>query len=468
MSGTDAPEPQPVDELARLRAENARLQAELSATRTGAGDGAGPTAGRGTSWWRPVVVGVLFFAVGVLAPLSIVATWVHDEVSDTDRYVETVAPLASDPAVQNAVVRRATDLIFSRLDVEAFTEEAVDALEQQGLPPRAANTLSALSGPIANGIRGFVQTQVGNLVRSDVFQEAWVAANREAHTQLVAVLTGDTEGNVVQVQGPTVSVNLAAVISTVKQRLEARGFELASRIPDVNAQFTIMRSADIERAQNGFRVLDALARGLPIVALILFGAAIAVAGSRRRALVVGSLVVAGSMLLLGAMLNGFRIVYLDALPASSSQPAAEAIYDQLASFIRLNLRAVLVLFLAVAVVAWVSGPSTGAVTVRSSSRNGLDALRTRRDRAGLGTGAFGVALHNLRTPIRLGVAGVVVLAYVLADHPTGAFTLGLLAVAAAVLLLVELLARAPEPEGPGPLEPLEPATIAGVETRMSN
>ena len=44
MSGTDAPEPQPMDELARLRAENARLQAELSASRVGGGDGARPAA----------------------------------------------------------------------------------------------------------------------------------------------------------------------------------------------------------------------------------------------------------------------------------------------------------------------------------------------------------------------------------------------------------------------------------------
>ena len=137
----------------------------------------------------------------------------------------------------------------------------------------------------------------------------------------------------------------------------------------------------------------------------------------------------------------------------------------------IGLRAVLVLFLAIAVVAWVAGPSTSAVAVRSTSRNGLDAFRTRRDRAGLNTGAFGVALHNLRTPIRLGVAGVVVLAYVLADHPTGAFTLGLLVIAAVVVLLVELLARAPESgstEPMEPLEPMEPATVGGVETRMSN
>ena len=41
--------------------------------------------------------------VALLAPLSIVASWAHDEISDTDRYVETVTPLASNPAVQKAI-----------------------------------------------------------------------------------------------------------------------------------------------------------------------------------------------------------------------------------------------------------------------------------------------------------------------------------------------------------------------------
>ncbi|KOX26057.1 hypothetical protein ADL06_16705 [Streptomyces sp. NRRL F-6491] len=38
----------------------------------------------------------------VLAPLGIVASWAADVVGATDRYVATVAPLASDPAVQDA------------------------------------------------------------------------------------------------------------------------------------------------------------------------------------------------------------------------------------------------------------------------------------------------------------------------------------------------------------------------------
>ena len=302
---TMSPEEQ---ELARLRAQVAALEA---------GAGRAP-AGRRTGWWRPWVAGVLITIGALLAPLSIVATWAHDEVSDTDRYVATVAPLGSDPAVQNAIIDRITTEIFARLDVQAVTDEAVDALAAQGLPPRVADSLRALSTPLANGVRSFVTERVTRIIRSPQFADAWVAANREAHTQMVAVLTGEGT-DTINVSGNTVSLNLAVLIDTVKAQLVDAGFELANRIPEVNAQFTIFESADLAKAQNGFHLLETRgARPAGDRAAAARGA-VYVARGRRRALVAAGLAVAASMILLGGTLNVFRPVYLDADPR---RPAA--------------------------------------------------------------------------------------------------------------------------------------------------
>ncbi len=346
------------EEVDQLRAELARLRGELAARP--APTPAPATEERDRSgWWRTALVTVLLVLVGLLAPLSVVAIWAHDQIGNTDRYVQTVAPLASDPAVQNAIADRVTKEIFDRLDVKGLTQDAVAALQSRGLPPTASAGLSALATPLANGVESYVHEQVLKLVKTSEFQQAWEAANRSAHGQMVAVLTGKTSG-AVSVKGNAVSVNLATIINSVKDKLSAQGFALADKIPTVNAEFTIFESADITRAQNGFRLLGALARGLPIVTLILFGLAIAVARSRRRAVVAGALVVAGSMLLLGVTLNGFRAVYLNAVPPDVlPSDAAGSVYDQLAYFIRLNLRALLVLFLAIALIAWVIGPGTG-------------------------------------------------------------------------------------------------------------
>ena len=121
------------------------------------------------------IVAICLILVGVLAPLSILATWAHDEVSDTDRYVETVAPLADSPEVQEAVTTRLTARIVGLIDVQAVTKDAIDALQQRGLPPRAVASLTALTPPLAAGVESFVNNQVRRVVASDAFADAWAA-----------------------------------------------------------------------------------------------------------------------------------------------------------------------------------------------------------------------------------------------------------------------------------------------------
>jgi len=430
-------------EVQRLRAEVVRLSVALGdqAPPIGSATRAEPRS----EWWRKIVVGVCLLLAAVLAPLAVVATWAHDAMSDTDRYVQTVAPLADDPAVQAVVTTRISNAITDRLDVHAVTQEAVDALAQRGLPPRAAASLGALLPALDNGIDNFVHTQVRKLVESEEFAAAWEQANREAHTQMVAVLTGKT-GGAIEVKGNSVQLNLAVLIESVKARLIDRGFTLAEKLPTVTATFTLFESADLAKAQTGFRLLSATARVLPILALLFLAAGVALSRRHRRTLMVGALAVAASMLLLGAALNLFRVVYLDAVPTDRlPADAAAAIFDQLVWFIRLNLRALLVLFLAIGFVAWVSGPEPAPVSVRRGTSRALDVVRHGSDRAGLNTGAFGLMLGRYRGAIRGAVLGLVVVFYVMAAHPTGGYTITLLVVAAVVLLVVELLARSPEP-----------------------
>ena len=58
--------------------------------------GAGPA---GRQRWRTILAVVLIVVGCVLAPLAGVAVWARNQVTNTDRYVRTVAQLASDPAI---------------------------------------------------------------------------------------------------------------------------------------------------------------------------------------------------------------------------------------------------------------------------------------------------------------------------------------------------------------------------------
>ena len=109
-----------------------------------------------------------------------VAVWARSQVTDTDRYVQTVAPFASDPAVQAAVTTNITNVVFQYLDVRGLTQQAVDALASSGrLPPAVTDRLNGLVGPITDGVRNFTQSQVSKVVQSQAFADAW--ACREPH-----------------------------------------------------------------------------------------------------------------------------------------------------------------------------------------------------------------------------------------------------------------------------------------------
>jgi hypothetical protein len=422
-------------EVARLRARLAELESERA-----------PKHPRG-SWWRGVVAFVLVVVVALLAPLAVVAMWAQDEVGDTDRYVANVAPLASDPAVQAAVIERVTDEILLRIDVEARTDEVVDALTARGVAPETAVALRALTTPVEGAIEGFVTDQVTRIVQSEVFAEAWEAANRDAHTQLVALLTGqDTES--VQINDDTVVLNLGPFIETVKGQLEEAGFTLVSKVPVINYELTIIESEGIASAQRGFDVLSAAARWLPILALLALAGAIVAARDKRRIVLASGLAVAASMVVLGFALNVGRQLYLDAVPVDAlPQDAAAAIYDTLVRFIRFNLRALIVLGLAVAIGAWLTGASTGAVNTRRWITGGVGSMRGGAERAGLDTGPVGAWVYANKRTLRWAVVALALVIYLLADHPTGSWTFGLVIATVVVLLVVEFLAR---PPGEGP------------------
>ena len=101
------------EEVERLRAANAELQRRVDRRVR----------------WRGAGSGFLLTLGCGLAVLSLLALWLRGTLLNTDRYVSTVAPIAADPAVQDAVAAKLENAIYSRVDFSA--------LAQQVLPDRA-------------------------------------------------------------------------------------------------------------------------------------------------------------------------------------------------------------------------------------------------------------------------------------------------------------------------------------------
>lgn len=434
---------EPEDEVRRLREQVARLETELAATHRPAS----PELVVRRARWRTVTSALLITLACLLAPLSATAVWASRQVSDTDRYLETVAPLAHDPAVQKTIADAVTNAIFEAVDLRAITTQTLDAISQRGLPPPIAANLQALSGPLVSGIQGYVQGQVDNLVASPQFASVWRQANQTAHASLVSLLEGEQSG-ALSAQNDTVTLNLAPIIAQVKDRLVANGFSLANRIPVVNKSIVLVQSDGVTKAQGFYRLLTTLGTWLPIIALFLLAVGVYVARDRRRALLGGALGFAGAMLVLGVALTLARVFYLNALPSEVlSRDAGGAIFDTIVRYLRYSLRAVGVLALIVAAAAYFTGPSPSAVRARAGLSKGIGSLRGSAESAGLNTGRVGTwtFAHKRLLLIASVVGGALVLT--LWSRPTVSVVVVTAVIVLLAVALIEFIGRPPVPAG---------------------
>ena len=273
--------------------------------------------------WRRIVGTILLVLGCVLVPLSLSAVWVRNTLLDTDNYVSTVGPLASDPHVQQAVANRVTDALVNDANVEKKIAAA--------LPPRA----SFLAAPLEDGVRSAVDRAALRLAQSSRFETLWERVNRRAHAALVKVLTGG--GSRVSTENGTVAVNVEQIVENVKQRLDAKGITVLDnvQVPPDKQQLVIVQSKDLEQVQGLVNFLQKIAWFIPLIALACFAGAIGLSGNRRRTILRGALGVAFAVAVQLVLLKAGRNLYLDAVTTKKSTPgAAGSVWDQLTSFLR--------------------------------------------------------------------------------------------------------------------------------------
>jgi hypothetical protein len=407
-------------EVERLRAENAALRRK------------GLRRGRLRS-----ASGVALLVLGCgLAALSVVAIWLRVTVLDTDRYVDTVAPIAAQPAVQRAVADKLDTAITSRIDF--------DSLAREVLPDRA----DVLGPVIQTGIQSFLRSRIDEFTQSQRFQDLWTEANRRAHQRLVELLVGGRSKRLV-LDEDTVYLDLSPAVDRIKTGLQERGLtRIADAIPpSVDGRVELVQSPALVQAQSAVKLLKTLAIVLPVLALLCLAGSVWLARRRRRALLRAGIGVALAMLLLIAALAFARSAYLDALDQGAlPRDAASDIFDTLTTFLLHGLRIVIGVAIALALVSFLFGLPL---------RRLWDALVTDSRRAWVG---------RHRTTLLLIVAGIAGFMLLIRDPLTGGAALVTLlvgAAAAGVIALVGLQTGAPVAEDPRPDHEADHGVVGG-------
>jgi len=422
--------------LAELEAENAEL-------RTSGAAPAQPRRSRRSWGWA--LLSVVLIVIGmVLAPVAVVASWARVELTDTESFVATFAPLADDEGVQAFVTDQAMAAITDAVDIPTLTSDVVDGITELGTPPRATAALEALKGPAAAGIRSLIETQIAGFVESEAFADVWATALRVSHRQLVATMEGDPDAAVSLGANGEIGVQLAPIIEAVKSALIERGIGLAEQIPVVDRTITVAQSDAVPTAQLGYGLAVAAGVWLPWVSIGLLAIGVLVARRKSVALVATAVVLAVVMAALLALFAvGHAVFVTSVAPGVVPGGVSGVLFETVVERMRSTAVAVLTLAVVVALVGWFAGPFDVPRRLRSLAASAADALRDAVERRGVTTGRVGYWLHRQRVLLRAAVAVIASLVILFVRPLSPSTIVWILVVALLALALLELAQRPP-------------------------
>ena len=363
---------QPRDEDAPAEADPAGSQAERDAPHSGQERISKPRRRR----IRRSVVGLLVALSCLLVLLSTTEVWAHRTLLNTGAFVGTVSPVFNNPAVTSAVAARATDELFTELNLQARLTDA--------LPPKA----SFAAAPVVNATKGFVAGQLANVMASPQFQAIWTATLTSMHQLLVAVLRGQHTA-AVSTSGGYIVLNTVPLINQALGKASGLASNLAGKpvtlpaitsadppqqavtklstalgvtLPSDFGQITLVKSADLAEVQRGVKAFDRFTLVLPLVTIVLIALSLWLSVNRRRTVL--QLAVGVSVLMIVERRVTLHEQSTLASGAHNPQVAQIVLGDLLHGFLVLTAW-VLGVALVVLVIAVLSGPYGWAVALRS-------------------------------------------------------------------------------------------------------
>jgi hypothetical protein len=341
------------------------------------GEGKGRAAEASRTRWRRRAVHVLAVLTCLGMFVSVVAVWSHRVLFNTDAWIETIGPIAEDPAITDAVAQTVTDEIFKLIKPEDLMKEA--------LPERA----DFLAAPMTSAMQKFVLDQTQNLLQTEQFQTFWIEANRRVHENVVKLLRGEPV-LAFEAQNGVVTLNIMPLISRTMKWIAEKAPRVFGNvtIPDITMDtppdqaraelsqafgitvpptfgvYTVFSSDQLAAAQQAVQLFDKLVFVIVGVTALLLIATIALSLNRRRTLIglgVGTLL---AMVTADAAMGAVEKLALGLIGRPTAREAARVTISQLVYQLSSLTRWLLWGSIVLIVIAFLSGESRLARGIR--------------------------------------------------------------------------------------------------------
>lgn len=384
---------------------------------------------------------ILLIVAMVLTPVAIVAHWATSEVTNTERFVSTLSPLASNPEVQQVVIDEVTGLIKEQVDIPEITDSLFTGLGKAlNLPEKAQKALDLLVSPVANGVDSLITNVVTTAVESDAFQKAWTKTLTLTQEQTVALLSGDPNSMLQLSNDGTLSLPLKPIIVEIKATLVKQGVGFANAIPEVDKSITLGKIPELALARVIYQVGVGIGTWLPWIVAGLFAAGIGFARKRPRAILATSVVFAVLMAFLAFLFGSGRIVATTVIdPAIAG--AVGVVYDALVSYVVNVVAALGLVAIFTAIAAWVFSTSETAEKFRGFANKQINTVRSFVDPENARLGKATPVLHKYRIVARVVILGGLALILAAIQPATIAAVIWLSILALVLLFVYEVLQR---------------------------
>ena len=268
---------------------------------------------------------------------ALLATWTQQVLLNTNRFMDVVGPVPTDPAVQASIADFVSTQVVTTLDLQDRVANV--------LPPKGA----FLAAPITSALQQRLSNLVLTTVSSDRFAQVWDSALRSLHEELVHVLRG--QSTVITIDQGVLYLNVLPLVGQVVTELQNEGFIPASvtlpdfsgtdpgpiqqklsetfgiTIPPTFGQIPLVESAALTKAQTAVKLLDLLVIVLWLLVIGLMALAIWATGRRRRMvlmLALGSIV---ALLLFRVILRGVETWLVSNVADPGSAATVQALMD---------------------------------------------------------------------------------------------------------------------------------------------
>ncbi len=384
----------------------------------------GQGRGRGIAAW------VIFTIAAILLPIALTAFWAQRTLTDTERYVATVAPLSEDPTIQQAVGTLVTDKAVAQLDVSNRLDNI--------LPP----ALHPLAPILAGGVTTLITRGVDAFLTSPDFHQLWVSINKTIQRSLIAALSGNPTGPVT-IQGDQVILDTGDALTAVKQKLVDKGIPFAADIPipaKADREVVLLTSPQLQTARTAYAIGQPVAQWLIYLVLALFILALVLVRNKPRMILGLGIAALISAVLLKAGLAFGESTLTDTLAGTPLAVGQQAFYSIMTSFLVDGTRALFLLGLILVGIGWFLGNTSTGRKARALAGKVGDSAGDALSESPVAAAGTWVKQH--RGALYVGLLALMGILLVFFIDPVTPARVGILAIfAILVAVAIEILSR---------------------------